>query len=184
MIAPDSLRQWFHCATCGSQRDLCLGCAPRYCPQQLGTGGVDGGAFRMLESGRSEGQGWRDARYHDIYYLYIYIYHEISLAMSWMLPDELVLISNKLLIETPRSETKRNRIAVILGGSVYWAYVLPVLVQQWASSSFQDGTCCTSLYGAVRTRTVFVPGWTEVWLQWKSHNVGNPRPKTIKNHVQ
>jgi hypothetical protein len=78
---------------------------------------VDGGAFRMLESGRSEGQGWRDARYHDIYYLYIY--HEISLAMSWMLPDELVLISNKLLIETPRSETKRNRIAVILGGSVY-----------------------------------------------------------------
>jgi hypothetical protein len=39
--------------------------------------------------------------------------------MSWMLPDELVLISNKLLIETPRSETKRNRIAVILGGSVY-----------------------------------------------------------------
>ena len=119
-----------------------------------------------------------------ILFIYIYIYHEISLAMSWMLPDELVLISNKLLIETPRSETKRNRIAVILGGSVYWAYLLPVLVQQWASSSFQDGTCCTSLYGAVRTRTVFVPGWTEVWLQWKSHNVGNPRPKTIKNHVQ
>lgn len=54
-----------------------------------------------------------------IYIIYIYIYHEISLAMSWMLPDELVLISNKLLIETPRSETKRNRIAVILGGSVY-----------------------------------------------------------------
>lgn len=26
--------QWFHCATCGSQRDLCLGCAPRYCPQR------------------------------------------------------------------------------------------------------------------------------------------------------
>ena len=49
----------------------------------------------------------------------IYIYHEISLAMSWMLPDEWVLVSNKLLIETPRSETKRNRIAVILGGSVY-----------------------------------------------------------------
>eukprot|EP00435_Cladocopium_sp_Y103_P024382 s733_g6.t1 len=26
--------QWFHCATCGSQRDLCLACAPRYCPQR------------------------------------------------------------------------------------------------------------------------------------------------------
>lgn len=181
MIAPDSPRQWFHCATCGSQRDLCLACAPRYCPQQLGTSW--GGWWGVSDAGIRKIRRTRVERCK-IPCVYIYIYHEISLAMSWMLPDEWVLVSNKLLIETPRSETKRNRIAVILGGSVYWAYVLPVLVQQWASSSFQDGTCCTSLYGAVRTRTVFVPGWTEVWLQWKSHNVGNPRPETIKNHVQ